>query len=68
MEAAFALAAKTGITSYDACYAVLAHRLANPLVTAEAPLCRVIAWAVWLGDLQGCLNLLWPGDLELKAE
>ena len=51
MEEALSLAVQTGLTAYDACYAVLAHRLGLPLVTADKQLCQSIAWAVWLGDL-----------------
>jgi predicted nucleic acid-binding protein len=51
MEDALTLAAHSGLTAYDACYAVLAHRLSLPLVSADRELCRSVAWAVWLGDL-----------------
>jgi predicted nucleic acid-binding protein len=51
MEEALSLAAQTGLTAYDACYAVLARRLNLPLVTADKKLSQVISWAVWLGDL-----------------
>lgn len=52
MEDALTLAAETGLTAYDSCYAVLAQRLEIPLVTADAPLARGVSWAVWLGDLE----------------
>jgi len=52
MEGALTLAAETGLTAYDACYAVLAQRLEVPLVTADVPLVRAVSWAVWLGDLE----------------
>ena len=52
MEDALALAAQTGLSAYDACYAALARRLDLPLVTADEPLCQAIAWAIWLGDLE----------------
>ena len=52
MEDALTLAAGTGLTAYDACYAVLAQRLEVSLVTADAPLARAVSWAVWLGDLE----------------
>ncbi len=51
MEDALALAVRTGLTAYDACYAILARRLELPLVTADKALCREISWAIWLGDL-----------------
>ena len=51
MEEALVLAVQMGITAYDACYAALARRMVLPLVTADEPLCRVISWAIWLGDL-----------------
>lgn len=50
MEDALSLAAQTGLTAYDTCYAALARRLDIPLVTADARLCQVIKWAAWLGD------------------
>ena len=52
MEDALSLAVTTGLTAYDACYAVLARRLDIPLVTADKPLCQAVEWAVWLGDLE----------------
>ena len=52
MEAALTLAAQTGLTAYDACYAALARRLNLPLVTAHEPLAKAISWAIWLGDLE----------------
>ena len=52
MEDALTLGAETGLTAYDACYAVLAQRLEVPLVTADAPLAKTIGWALWLGDLE----------------
>ncbi len=51
MEDALALAAQTGLTAYDACYAALAHRLNLPLVTADEALCQSIPWAIALGNL-----------------
>ncbi len=51
MEDALSLAVKTGLTAYDACYAVLAHRLNLPLVTADKQLSETIEWTIWLGDL-----------------
>ena len=52
MEAALTLAAQTGLTAYDACYAELARRLDLPLVTADEPLAKAVSWAIWLGDLE----------------
>jgi len=52
MEDALSLAAQTSLTAYDACYAVLAHRLELPLVTADEPFCQAISWAIWLGDVE----------------
>jgi predicted nucleic acid-binding protein len=51
MEDALTLAAQTGLSAYDACYAALAHRLDLPLVTADDALFKAISWAIWLGDL-----------------
>jgi predicted nucleic acid-binding protein len=51
MEDALTLAAQTGLTAYDACYAALARRLEFPLVTADEALLKAVSWAVWLGDL-----------------
>jgi predicted nucleic acid-binding protein len=52
MEAALTLAVQTGLTAYDACYAVLAYRLNLPLVTADEALVKAISWAIWVGDLE----------------
>jgi predicted nucleic acid-binding protein len=52
MEDALSLAAETGLTAYDACYAALARRLDLPLVTVDKPLCQAVTWAIWLGDLE----------------
>jgi predicted nucleic acid-binding protein len=49
MEDALLLAAEQNITAYDACYGVLASRLALPLVTADKPLAKAIG-ALWIGD------------------
>ncbi len=51
MEDALILAAQTGLTAYDACYAALARRLDVALVTADEPLAKAIDWAIWLGEL-----------------
>ncbi|GAB4539473.1 MAG: hypothetical protein Fur002_04670 [Anaerolineales bacterium] len=52
MEEALLLANKKKLTAYDACYAVLAHRLNLPLVTADAPLAKAVDWAIWIGDFE----------------
>jgi predicted nucleic acid-binding protein len=51
MEDALTLAAQTGLTAYDACYAALAQRLDLVLITADQALFKAISWAIWLGDL-----------------
>jgi predicted nucleic acid-binding protein len=51
MVDALLLAAKQKITAYTACYAVLASRLALPLVTADKPLAKAVQ-ALWIGDLE----------------
>ena len=51
MEEALILAAETGLTAYDACYAVLARRLELPLISADEVLVKAVPWAIWLGDL-----------------
>jgi predicted nucleic acid-binding protein len=51
MEDVLLLAAEKNITAYDACYAVLASRLALPLVTADKPLAKAVG-ALWIGDLE----------------
>ena len=50
MEDALLLASEKNITAYDACYAVLASRLALPLATADKPLAKAVG-AHWIGDL-----------------
>jgi predicted nucleic acid-binding protein len=50
MVDALLLAAEQNITAFDACYAVLASRLAFPLVTADKPLANAVK-ALWIGDL-----------------
>jgi predicted nucleic acid-binding protein len=52
IEEALELAHEKNLTAYDACYAVLARRLALPLVTADAPLARAVDWAIWIGDFE----------------
>ena len=52
IEEALELAHEKNLMAYDACYAVLARRLALPLVTADAPLASAIDWAVWIGDFE----------------
>jgi predicted nucleic acid-binding protein len=51
MEPALTLAAQTGLTAYDACYAVQARELDVPLVTADEALARIIPWAILLSEL-----------------
>jgi len=50
IEEALEIASEKKLTAYDACYAVLARRLALPLVTADAPLANAVDWAIWIGD------------------
>ena len=54
IEDALQIALDQGITAYDACYVVLAAKLALPLVTADEPLACCLAGAAfdvrWLGD------------------
>lgn len=52
IEEALELASEKNLTAYDACYAVLARRLALPLVTADAPLASAVDWAIWIGDFE----------------
>lgn len=52
MEEALALAHEKDLTAYDACYAVLARRLALPLVTDDRPVLNAVDWAVWIGDFE----------------
>jgi len=52
IEDALRLATEKKLTAYDACYAVLAQKLGLPLITADAPLAKVIDWAVWIGDVE----------------
>ena len=52
MEDALVIANDTNLTAYDACYAVLARRMDMPLITADEPRAKAIAWAIWLGDLK----------------
>lgn len=52
MEEALTLANESNLTAYDACYAVLAKKLALPLVTADEPMAKAIEWAVSIGDFE----------------
>ena len=52
IEEALLLASEEKLTAYDACYAILARKLALPLITADAPLSQAIDWAVWIGDFE----------------
>jgi predicted nucleic acid-binding protein len=49
---ALQLASEKNLTSYDACYAVLARKLEIPLITADARLSKAIDWAIWIGDIE----------------
>ncbi len=49
---ALLLASEKNLTSYDACYAVLAKNLEIPLITADARLSTAIDWAIWIGDIE----------------
>lgn len=51
-QEAFQLAVEKNLTSYDACYAVLAKNLNLPLVTADVRLSSAIEWAIWIGDIE----------------
>lgn len=52
MADALLLASQKNLTAYDACYAVLAHRLNIPLITADETMTQAVEWAVWLGDFE----------------
>jgi predicted nucleic acid-binding protein len=52
IEDALVLAHAKNLTTNDACYAVLAHRLEIPLITADEQMVKAIDWSVWLGDYQ----------------
>jgi len=52
MEEALTLANESNLTAYDACYAVLAKKLALPLVTADELMAKAIEWAVSIGDFE----------------
>lgn len=49
---ALLLANSKNLTSYDACYAVLARNLDICLITADARLAEAIEWAVWIGNFE----------------
>jgi predicted nucleic acid-binding protein len=49
---ALQLASEKNLTSYDACYAVLARKMEIPLITADARLSKSIDWAIWIGDIK----------------
>src|SRR3990172_10652124 len=51
IENALLLASEKNLTAYDACYAVLAKKLALPLITADEPLAKAVDWAVWIGEI-----------------
>ncbi len=52
MEEALTLANESNLTAYDACYAVLAKKLALPLITADEPMAKAIEWAIWIEDFE----------------
>ena len=45
MTDALLLASQMNLTAYDACYAVLAHKLNIPLITADEPTAQAAGWA-----------------------
>ena len=55
MEDALILAHERKLTTYDACYAVLARQLAVPLLTADKQVTELVEWSILLADfkLQG---------------
>lgn len=50
MEDALLLAIENKLTTYDACYAVLAQKLDTPLITADEQLSQAIESATFIGD------------------
>jgi predicted nucleic acid-binding protein len=52
VEDALNLASQKNLSAYDACYAVLAQRLAIPLITADEPMAKTVAWAIRLEDFK----------------
>jgi predicted nucleic acid-binding protein len=50
MEEALLLASEKKLTTYDACYAVLAGQLDIPLITADESLALAIKQAIFIGD------------------
>jgi predicted nucleic acid-binding protein len=52
MEDAIVLASQKNLSAYDACYAVLAHRLDIQLVTADELMVKAVERAIWLGDFE----------------
>jgi predicted nucleic acid-binding protein len=52
VEDALSLASQKNLTAYDACYAALAQRLEIPLITADEPMVKIVAWAIRLEDFK----------------
>ena len=50
MTDALLLASQMNLSAFDSCYAVLAHQLNIPLITADEPMAQAVEWAIWLGD------------------
>lgn len=50
MTEALLLASQMNLSAFDSCYAVLAHQLNIPLITADEPMAQAVKWAIWLGD------------------
>jgi len=52
VEESILLASQEKLSAYDACYAILAQRLAMPLITADEPLAKAVDWAIRLEDFK----------------
>jgi predicted nucleic acid-binding protein len=57
MAESLELAHRHTISTYDACYAVLAGRCDVPLITADEKLAQTLPGTIWLGDF----------DLDIKS-